>query len=574
MKTAKCPPHAPISGLAIMAQSRFGCIFHAIGKKLDTFARIFSSVLHIAMVVAIGAILFAVIFANQHIPCWYDEICMLDPAYYRTTTGIWHSAAQWNSIDTVPFAPNYPLLINLLRLPIAFFGCNFWILRGSMLVFGLLPVAALLFLFRRNGLFKTWAEILQATFFSACGTFFYWSVYIRPEGILISVATLLVVFWSTDQPVLLFLSALLVPLCGLHWNVLLLPVALHWLVFGGRLRNPLLVAIAFALASAGTIAAYHLLGMWPSYLQEAARVGGLAVLPSVLAKLRATFTCWDVSWLLNPVALPPFLALCAAAFLAPGALAQRTAAVSSQERKAFFFVLLSLSVVVVLSLVHMDRHYIRPLLLAVFLLAPVFLRSLFRRHPAVLLPLLLVSLYAARVNWAKTAGQFAASAEFPEDARWTDEAFLSQTLAARLSPDDVPLCPNSAYFAVRAHCKDLLPLCYAFDIGEDRQRSVTAVLLEDLPVSMLHMDCSIFRHTSYGQAMLARFSPPDNPCADPDAVRVSPDELLAAIADKWHCAFTEIPLPSSPKPRAIHYRLFRPVFPPAEAPSPDSVPSS
>jgi hypothetical protein len=49
--------------------------------------------------------------------------------------------------------------------------------------------------------------------------------------------------------------------------------------------------------------------------------------------------------------------------------------------------------------------------------------------------------------------------------------------------------------------------------------------------------------------------------SDPEATfRVTPDNLLAAIADHWHCHFDEIPLPLPASSSVIPYRLFRPVF--------------
>lgn len=546
------------SGFSILVHSRAVRLLGRFWIRVNGWGRPILPLLNVFMVAVVVAILGAGVYACFHVPCWYDEICMLDPAYHRATTGVWHSIAQWDSFDVVPFAPNYPLLINILRGLIACFGVNFWILRGAILVFGIVPIAALLWLFKRKGILQSGSEVIQAAFFIVCFTFLHWAVYIRPEAVLISVAAFLVYAWIIDRPVLLFLSALLVPLCGLQWNVLLLPIVLHWLVFGGRVRNPILVAIAFACSTVSTIIAYHALGMWPSYLQEAARVGGTSALSNILTKMKGTISCWDVGWLLSPANFPPALVFPVGLFLAVGVSTGFRATAGAVPRKTLVFVLLYLaSVSVVLLLVHMDRHYFRPVLLPFALLAPVFLRPCLGRQWPVLAFLLLVSLYVGRVNASKVLGNFQRGADFAGDVRWSDESGLARALADCIAPSETVAAPNSAWFAVRAGNHGLMPLCYAFDIPEASQREVTAVLLEDIPVSPHHFDCSLFRRTHYAEAMMPRFCPHDG---DPDSFPVAPYEFVSAIGEQWNCGFMEVPLKQEDRPGFIRYRLFRPVF--------------
>ncbi len=357
-----------------------------------------------------------------------------------------------------------------------------------------------------------------------------------------------------------FLSALLIPLCGLQWNILLLPVILHWLVFGGRLRNPVIVLIAFAVSSVASIMAYHVLGMWPSYLQEAARVGGLDLVHAALRKILGTLSAWNFDWLLNPVGLPPRFVIPEIAILGLGTIHVCSSA-SLASRKMLIFIGLSfVGMIVGLSLANMNMHYPPLLCLPVCMFAPVLLRAWFHKFPLVVLFLFGLSLYYAKVNWHKIADSYAPRIDGLTEARWLDEAALERALEAELSPDDMPLATDSAWFAVRSRCRDMMPLCYAFDISGEQQRSITAVLLADEPSSILHKDGSGFRRTSYAKAMLARFCSSENPCGNPDGIRVSPEELLSAIGDHWHCTFTEIPLAQSPMKNAICYRLFRPVF--------------
>jgi len=555
--TCSTPSSSPSarSGFSILFHSTAARFIGRLWNRANDFCRPLLPLLHLFMLAVTAVILCGVVFANGHTPCWYDEICMLDPAYHRVAEGVWRSIAQWDSIDVVPFAPNYPLLINILRLLIAVFGVNFRILRGSMLVFGLVPVAALLWLFRRKGLLQSCGEVIQGAFFTACFTFFHWAVYIRPESVLLSVVTLLVFAWAFNRPVLVFLSALLVPLCGLQWNVLLLPAFLHWLVFGGRLRNPILVAAAFVLSTAGTIIAYHALGMWPSYLQEAARVGGTSTFANVLGKLHGIVASWDVGCLLNPTSFPPVPVIFCGLFLAIGTLVPS----GRGTRRILAFVFLHLSVVsAVLLLVHMDRHYFRPVLLPFSILVPVFLRPWRDCRPIAVLIVGLAALYVAHANASKALGNFQLGADFAGDIRWIDEDASLRSLLKPCTPDGIVVAPNSAWFAVRTQGRDYLPLCYAFDISEAHQRTVAAVLVEDIPQSPHHFDCSLFRHTSYTETMMPLFCPSGT---NLDAVSVSPDDFMDAIASHWHCTFTEIPLDQPDWPGFIRYRLFHPVFP-------------
>ncbi len=553
-----CPPSATPSGVSILLHSRFVQALGRIWGRMNNLARPLLPLLHLFMVVMTGVIFCAVVFANQRIPCWGDEICMLDPAYYRATTGIWHSASQWDSYEVIPFAPNYPLLINILRFLIGGFGFSFCLFRGVMLAFGLFPVAMLLWLLKRKGLLQSWGEACCAIYLTVCFTFCQWAIYIRPEALLVTVAGLLVYAWMTDRPVLLFGSALLVPLCGLQWNVLLLPAILHWLVFGGRIRNPFLVGTAFVLSSVITIAAYHLLGMWPSYLQEAARVGGLDAIHSASSKLHSAYASWDLTWLLHPLAIPPVVFLSACFSFALGGWGVFFRDASRLNRRFFFFLFFSFPAVILALALFGHMSWIYAFFLLAFLIPclTALFCPLFHR-PLVLLACALFALYPASVNWSKLSHHYAPHIEGLTDFRWNDELSLEHALRAVLTPEDIIACDAPAYPAIRALCKDLYPVCFAFDLSPDQYRSITAVLLEDHPSSILHKDGSGFRRAHYAETMVPRFCPPGG---DPDSIRVSPEELLAAIGERWQCSFAEVPFERTVRPGFIRYRLFRPLF--------------
>ena len=553
------------SGFSILWHSSVVQSLNRIWNRLNDWSRFLLPVMYASMLVLIGAILLAVAFLNQHGRCWYDEVYMLDPAWHRATTGVWQSVASWDALDTIPYAPNYPLLCNILRCLIACFGTNFVVVRGAMLMFGLVPAAVLLWLFRREQVLQSRLEVILAGYFMACFSMFCLATVIRPEAVLISVATCLVCAWSFDCPVLLFICAMLVPLCGLQWNALLIPVALHWLVFGGRLRNPLLVAMAFAISSAGCILIYHMLGMWPSYLHEAARIGGLNPFCSAMKKIHSAFADWDYSWIFDGRHLFSYDALVFTLFGVMGGCACWLGGASRQSNhrasRLFLFGLVSiLGMLFSLALLgNLNHRYPVVLSIPVALLLPAICRKFWRRFPIVLLLFAVFALKPAWVWWNRCSyGDTLSWMPGATLSRWADPPSTQRVLQAHLSDSDVVACNSAAYFEVRSLCSDMMPLCYAFDLSYAQAQSVTAVLLDDRPVPVLALDFSAHRRTSYRTKMIARFFPERQSIA-PETV-VSPDNLLAAIADSWNCTFTEIPLEGPKRPGFIQYRLFRPVF--------------
>lgn len=550
------------SGFSILVHSLPLRILSNLWNCLNNLIRVLLPAICLLMMVVVGIILCAVVFANQHLPCWYDEIYMLDPIYHRVTTGVWHSIAQWDSFDTIPFAPNYPLLCIILRVLIDSVGVKCFLIRGMMLLLGLFPVVGFLWLSWKKGIYQNRFELVQGLYFSACSTFFIWAVSVRPEGVLLSVCFLLAWAWMQKRMAFLFLLSLLVPLCGLQWNILLVPALLHWTVFGGSFRRPFLMAVAFALSSIVSIAAYHVLGMWPSFLQEAARVGGFGALQSAREHLSRSFTAYDFQWLLNPKHLPPlFLAFIILVF-GVSASSCFLCKDSRSLRKILVFIFLCFSgILVAFSLHHMLEWYIAPLLFFPILLSPLLLRTCFSKYPAILLLFAVFALKLAVHNWDKIRNIYPPHMDFRLDSCWLDESSLEDMLKKSLSSCDVVAAPDSAWFAVCSCCRDYVPLAYVFDISESQQRAISAVLIPDEPSRPRFKDGSNGRQAyGYASVMLARFCPPDASCSHPDEISVSPDELLDTIANHWHCSFTEVTMPNDSMPHAIRYRLFKPTF--------------
>ena len=143
-------------------------------------------------------------------------------------------------------------------------------------------------------------------------------------------------------------------------------------------------------------------------------------------------------------------------------------------------------------------------------------------------------------------------------ACWNDARTLQTIATEFLSPEDVVSCESPAYCAIRSHCKEMIPLCYAFDLPPGQIGTITAVLIADEPYRIYSRDNSMDRKTSWFPALNAYIrdsgiSPSADGC-------ISSEALLAAISAHWHCTFTETPLPTSSMPNAIRYRLFRPAF--------------
>lgn len=417
-----------------------------------------------------------------------------------------------------------------------------------MLVIGLVPIASLLWFVRRQGLLHSFEEINLALYFTACFCFFHWSLYLRPEAVLLAVVSLLVLSWTSHHPLLLFLASFFLPFCGFQWNVLLLPVVFHWILFGGSLRKPLCVASGLVVGTTALLAYYHLAGMWPSYLQEAARVGGLDAIHSATKKLHTALSSWDFSWLFTASLAPPNVVDGPLAILVlSGAGLFFDEHSKSREKKLFVFIVLSvISCWGALALFgHILHSYARLLVLPVCLLGPALGRRVFSRNPILLIGFVLCALWIPGVHWQHVKNGYGPWRTLPDDTFWVDEAFTERWIPEIFQPSDVICCDNSAYFALRRTGHELYRLRYALNIDETTCQRISYVLLSEKPPYDPGTDFS------------QHLGPADN---IPSWEIETPSELLSAIATRWHCTFTEIPLPVSPMPNAVRYRLFRPSF--------------
>jgi hypothetical protein len=544
------------SGFSILIHSRGGQALRRAWMRLNELSRPFLPILHFCMLIATVATLCAVVFANQHLPSWYDETCLVDPAYYKVTEGVWKTRMEFDSLDIEPFAVKYPLLIGLNCLILKCFGMNYALLRGAMLFFGLVPVGGLFWLARRRGLLRSWTEVLEAAFFLACFGLFYWALYIRPEAIVLSVGFLLVLFWLADSLVPLFLTALCIPLCGLHWDVLVLPAIWGWLIWGGTARKPLAVVAGAVLGSIGVLIWYHLAGMWPSYLLEAQRGTSPSIVGNAIGFVRDFFLEVNLNRL-GQHACPSNAFLCSLWIYGLGACSIKFFPVAVADKKTFLFFLLSLFSVIpsLAAAAWLNDHYNRLLAPLSCLLAPLLFRGVWRKYPLLLFAGALLALLVSYDIWL-----YARYSKEPGTRIniWVDEPALESSLEGILSSDDVVLADSPAYFAVRSRGAEMFPMCYAFDLSEEQILSCSAVLIEDKVSCLGSRDYSDFRKTSWSKVMKGRFADAG------EGGRLSPDDILAAIADHWHCSFREVPLAPPSLNRALRFRLFRPVFPSGE----------
>lgn len=546
------------SGFSMLVQSRAFLILLRIWNCLNGFARTLRPLLNLCMLATTIAILCAVVFANQHYPSWYDETCLTDPAYYKVTKGIWKSRMEFDSLGVEPFAVKYPLLIGMMWVFAKCFGMKYALFRASMLFFGLLPIVGVFWLARKRGLIKSWTEGLQAAYFMACFGFFHWCIYIRPEAIVLSVGFLVAWCWLSGARIPLFLSSFCIPLCGLHWDVMVFPCLFAWLIWGGSFKKAILVLAGILLGTVGTLCWYHLAGMWPSYLLEAHRGGtSPSILGNISRFLYDIFLNVDFSHLFSWHY--PFNAfLCTLWVFGLGAVALHFSPEASiWDRKSFVFAFLSYFALILAlaSAAWLNDHYPRLLAPLACLWTPLVFRHWWRKYPLLLFACAVVAACVASVVWNNI--RFSREGGARTDI-WMDEAALEASIDGVLSRDDVVLADASAYFAVRSRCGELFPFCYAFDLSEEQIHSCTAVLVEDNPSRLTNRDYSDGRGTSYSRAMKA-FYDPDGTSGE--TARVTPDNLVAAVAARWDCSFEEIPfVVSTPLHRAIRYRLFRPVF--------------
>lgn len=318
----------------------------------------------------------------------------------------------------------------------------------------------------------------------------------------------------------------------------------------------LVVLSGCVLGAIALLAFYRFSGMWPSYLLEAQRGMSSSLIQNFLSRLYRGAANGDFSW----IRLPSNAFLCTVWIFGCGGIILLTNPdFTLQERKTYVFSACGISSVLfsLATLAWLNDHYPRLIVPMSCFLAPLLFRRLWKTQPAFLLTMILFAIYPnASVLWNHV--------RFSKEVRshssfWLDAPSLEKSLVPYLSPHDVVCADTSAYFSLRSICSEMYPLCYAFDLSREQIRSCSAVLLEDNPSGLTWKDYSDFRGTSYSKAMIALFCPQ---CSreDIDDIRVSPEELLSAIASYWHCTFTEIPLPYSSMPNAIHYRLFRPSF--------------
>lgn len=370
-----------------------------------------------------------------------------------------------------------------------------------------------------------------------------------------------IIAWLDNRLVLLFLVALCVPLCGLQWNVLFLPVVLHWLVFGGSLRKYLLVAIAFFLSTLATLIAYHVLGMWPSYLQEAARVGGLHAISGALEKLHGIFARHDWNFLSSPNV--PYDALPANLVCVCGGLAAFFWHADRQVWKMWIFSFVSYygTIFSIALFANLNPQYIKLLLLVPAMLVPPMFRNVWRKFPLFLFAFVMVFSYTALVHWRKIQQSPDMVGNVSAFACWVDEAELEKLFADLVENDDVVCCVDSAYCAARTHAREVVPLVFAFDISPQQIRKIKAVVIQDEPYRVFDYAWASFRKSTFAPTLQHLFwnpQPPEN--VDLWDYTISPDALIAAIANHWHCALAEIPLDQAERSAFIRFRFFRPVF--------------
>ena len=99
---------------------------------------------------------------------WYDETCMLDPAFYMARGGLPQSHIAIDTIGVVPFVLNYPLFMLLLTGVMHLVGVNFWVIRGLCFALVLAGLGLGVWWLVRRRIFDGFHGLLFALFWNYC----------------------------------------------------------------------------------------------------------------------------------------------------------------------------------------------------------------------------------------------------------------------------------------------------------------------------------------------------------------------------------------------------------------------
>ena len=495
---------------------------------------------------------------------WVDEIWFLDTGVELAKGHGFQNHTMPQFLDVTPFALNYPLFMLLMAALTHLWGLNFFVIRGScfLATFG----ACLVFIeaLRRVGFWASRTVLLLSLLLLLLSDgVLNAGTHARPECLTMLVYSLL--FWallsqcasprtpSWPRLTTIALLAALVPWCALH---LLLPVGvglmITWLLYGYDLKNLAAVLGGLFLGIASVLFFYYWTRSLETYRLGAELVGGLSLLGRLKERL-VQLVMGEVDWIFwyphlpRPVIFGWFLV--GMGLLAPPPLGM-AGPLRKQALAAFLFSGGTfIGFAIFANAMAWYAAYYYPPICAVL---AAWLQQIFRsRKPAWALAIgtlclglsLMYALYISKLprNWWPKM-----YSGHPPHARVA--AFMQESI----SPQDVVVSNESAYYAVRPLAKDWYPLRAVLTLDERRAASVTKlVLMEDLA----KVEATYFPESLGLQ---------NNRCLNVPL-------LLEILSRRWNCSFHDITEHAAPRGDAGNYRVYAVV--PLEAPlSEPSIP--
>lgn len=311
-----------------------------------------------------------------------------------------------------------------------------------------------------------------------------------------------------------------------------------WLFVGGRFSGLCLCAAGMLAGLLAELLFFHATGTWDLYRREIVRAAGHASAIQMAAGHLAALSQGNVDWLTHYIPSSFWwqwagLAVC-------GFLARPLALAPDTRRVLHFAVVASPVALVGLALLaHLLSGYLFPFWGLFAVAWAMVFRDTARTWP-VLACLLLVFLVLLPMHGGYLAFRYAND---PLGGRRHRPAPIERTLAGVVSRDDVVVCNDALYYAVRGRAKDWYPLrrilLDGFPSGE-----VTLLAIADHPVRSRRIWLDHVLNES-----LDRHFPHDDPVSVPDFVRL--------LEREWHCSFEEIDTSALRPLGEGGYRCFR-----------------
>ena len=489
-----------------------------------------------------------VAFEAFHFTPWYDETCMLDPAFYMAHGGLPQSHIAIDTIGVVPFVLNYPLFMLLLTGVMRLAGVNFWAIRGLCFALVLAGLGLVVRGLARRRVFDGFHGLLFALFFLLSIPASSVGLMARPECLGVFLLALLLSTFAREGRMAragCFLVAFLLPWNGMQWVFLGgMIVFFLWLFVGGRFPGLCLCAVGMLAGLLAELLFFHATGTWELYRREIVRATGNSSAIQMAADHLAALSQGNVDWLTHYIPASfwwQWAGLAACGFLS------RPLALAPDTRRVLRFAVVASPVALVglALLAHLLSGYLFPFWGLFAVAWAMVFRDTARTFP-VLGCLLLVCLVLFPMYGGYLAFRYAND---PLGIRRHRPAPIERTLAEVVSGDDVVVCNDALYYAVRGRAKDWYPLrralCDGFPSGE-----VTLLALADHPVRSRRIWLDHVLNEG-----LDRHFPHDDPVPLPDFVRL--------LEREWNCSFREIDTSALRPLGEGGYRCFRKMGPSA-----------